>query len=80
MSDDSCLSIPELCDRWDVSRSTVARLIAAGKLAYFRIGGQYRIPLAEVHTHERPVANHPKAGRRPARSRGRLGNLSEFRL
>jgi excisionase family DNA binding protein len=36
------LTVPELCDYLRISRSTLYRLIGAGKLPWFKMGSDYR--------------------------------------
>ena len=47
------LSIDQLAERWNVGRETVRRMAVAGRFpGAFRVGRQWRVPLAAVETYE----------------------------
>jgi excisionase family DNA binding protein len=47
------LTIRQASERWQVSNSTVRRLIESGRLSAVRIGSQLRIPLPAAESYER---------------------------
>ena len=48
----SAFTVKELAERWKTDRSTVVRLIGAGKLKAFRLFREYRIRAEEVERYE----------------------------
>ena len=65
------LTIRQLCDRWLMSRQSVARKIADQTLQAVNVGGEesgsrWRIPLESIEEFERERANFDKTMSQPA--------------
>lgn len=56
------LNVHRVAARWDVSVTTVYREIRAGRLRGFKVGGVWRVPLAEVIRYERESGEVPADG------------------
>lgn len=61
---DKLLTVADLCELLQVSRSTVNRLVSSGELAAFKIGGQLRFSEADVNAYVK--AARVRQTKRPA--------------
>jgi excisionase family DNA binding protein len=63
------LSVDDVAERFQISRTTTYGLLLAGKLRAYKVAGQWRISEEQIETYLRSVENKPSEGIKPYRSR-----------
>lgn len=52
MADEKIYSVEDLAERWGVHKTTVARMVSAGKLNGFRVGNLWRFREEDIMKYE----------------------------
>ena len=52
MAEEKIYSIEDLAERWGVHKTTVARMVSAGKLKGFRVGNLWRFREEDIMKYE----------------------------
>ena len=70
---DKLISKNEVCDALGIGKSTLDRLMAAGEITYYKVGGSVRFREADVEAYVRRglVPARPKACPAPGAGKGR---------
>jgi excisionase family DNA binding protein len=62
------LSVGDVAERFQVSRTTTYGLLQAGKLRAYKVAGQWRISEEQIEAYLRSVENRPPERIKPYRS------------